>query len=129
LLDLVDRNDAVCQDARREGIEIDKAGIHEPHDIAKLASTLVYTAAAIDGGPQQAIAVPPSSLKRKCEGLNVSLSGRHLDRRSHCAPARLYSSLTCLPHGLRDPSPLRLEHLVILYGGRHGRSEQQDARG
>ena len=37
-LDLVDRNDPVCKIVAAKVIEIDKAGIHDPHDIAKLAA-------------------------------------------------------------------------------------------
>jgi hypothetical protein len=37
-LDLVDRNDPVCRIVAAKVIEIDKAGIHEPHHIAELAA-------------------------------------------------------------------------------------------
>jgi len=69
---------------------------------------------------------PLSSIRRA----NRLLFGQYLDRpsRLNWAPARLYSGLPRLPHGLRHPSPVRLEHLVIRYGSRHGRSEQQHGR-
>lgn len=37
-LGLVDRNDPVCRIVAAKVIEIDKAGIHDPRDIAKLAA-------------------------------------------------------------------------------------------
>ena len=36
-LDLVDRNDPVCEIVARKVIDIDAAGIHDPEEIAKLA--------------------------------------------------------------------------------------------
>ena len=37
-LHLVDRNDPVCRIVAAKVIEIDKAGIHDPHEIAKLTA-------------------------------------------------------------------------------------------
>ncbi|SFK10480.1 hypothetical protein [Bradyrhizobium sp. Gha] len=37
-LHLVDRNDPVCEIVARKVIEIDAAGTHDPHEIAKVAT-------------------------------------------------------------------------------------------
>jgi hypothetical protein len=39
-LRLVDRNDPICEIVASKVIEIDKAGTHDPHEIAKLATKL-----------------------------------------------------------------------------------------
>lgn len=37
-LHLVDRNDPICEIVARKVIEIDRAGTHDPHEIAALAT-------------------------------------------------------------------------------------------
>lgn len=37
-LHLIDRNDPVCDIVAHKVVEIDKTGIHDPHEIAKLAA-------------------------------------------------------------------------------------------